>query len=141
LVAFFGVITISITQILMNVLNRTEGSVQMVFYMTFFSTLMTAPFAFFMWHTPSMQSLVWITLIAIFAIFNVYALVRAIKLAGISAMMPLDFTRLIVTAILAYFVFGEVPDKLTTLGAAIIIIGAIYVVKKERHAERMADSK
>ena len=140
-VAFFGVITISITQILMNVLNRTEGSVQMVFYMTFFSTLMTVPFAFFMWHTPSAESLVWITLIAIFAIFNVYALVRAIKMAGISAMMPLDFTRLIITAILAYFVFAEVPDKLTTLGAIIIIIGAIYVVKKERHAQRMADSK
>ena len=102
---------------------------------------MTAPFAFFMWQTPTPQSLVWIALIAIFAIFNVYALVRAIKLAGISAMMPLDFMRLIVTAILAYFVFAEVPDKLTTLGATIIIIGAIYVVKKEKHAERMADSK
>jgi drug/metabolite transporter (DMT)-like permease len=131
--ALTGVFLISVTQVLMNILNRTERSIVMVFYMALISSITTAPFAIYMWKTPSAESMTWISMIAVMAIFNVYALVRALKNAQIGVLMPLDFTRLIVTAILAYEVFGEHLDYMTTLGAVIILAGAIYTVRKERH--------
>ena len=132
LLAFMGIITLCITLIFFNILNRTEKEVVIVFYMTFFSTIMIFPAAIFFWQIPSLQSCFWIFLIAAFAIFNVFAMVSAIKHAGIGTLMPFDFTRLVMTALLAYFVFGEKLDWLTALGAVIILSAAIYVVKKER---------
>ncbi len=132
LLALTGVITLCITLIIFNILNRTEKQIVIVFYMTLFSTLMIAPPALLMWQTPSMESLFWTFLIAVFAIFNVFAMVSAVKNAGIGTLMPFDFTRLVMTAILAYFVFDEKLDWLTALGAVIILSAAVYVVKQEK---------
>ena len=140
-IALSGVLMVSVAQILMNILNRTESSIVVVFYMTLLSTLMSAPFAAYVWEVPTAESMFWITMIAIAAIFNVYAIVRAIKHAEIGVLMPLDFVRLIVTAILAYEIFDEKLDYMEALGAAVIIIGVIYTVRKERNVSRMANNK
>lgn len=131
--ALAGVFLISVTQILMTQLNKTEASIVLVFYMALLSTITTAPYALYTWETPSADSMMWISLIAVMAIFNVYALVRALKYSQIGVLMPLDFLRLIITAILAYEVFNEKLDYMTTLGAVIILAGAVYTVRKERH--------
>lgn len=132
MIAFFGIITLCVTLVLFNILNRTEKEVVIVFYMTFFSTIMISPFAFMHWQIPTGESLFWIFLIAAFAIFNVFAMVSGIKFAGISTLMPFDFVRLVMTAIVAYAVFDEKIDWMTALGAAIILSAAIYVMKREK---------
>ena len=139
LVAFFGIVTLCITLVFFNILNRTEKEVVIVFYMTIFSTIMILPFALMHWQIPTQESFFWIFLIAAFAIFNVFAMVSGIKFAGISTLMPFDFTRLIMTAIVAYFVFGEKLDWLTALGAVIILSAAIYVMKKEKRMTQITE--
>ena len=133
LVAFSGVILICITMIFFHILNRTESEIIIVFYMAFLSSIMMLPFGIYFWEVPTAESLFWTFLIAAFAIFNVFALVSSLKFAGIGTLMPFDFTRLITTAILAYFIFNENLDWLTAAGATIILCSAIYVVRKERH--------
>jgi drug/metabolite transporter (DMT)-like permease len=99
--------------------------------MTLLSTLMMLPFGIYYWETPAAENIFWAFMVAAFAIFNVFAIVTALKYAGIGTLMPFDFTRLIVTAILAYFLFDERLDVLTLIGAVIILSSAIYVVRKE----------
>jgi 4-hydroxybenzoate polyprenyltransferase len=41
--------------------------------------------------------------------------------------MPLDFTRLVFTAILAYIFFDETIDSQTILGSAVIVASAVYI--------------
>jgi len=129
--AFAGVILISITFIFFHILNQTESQLVIVFYMTLLSTLMMLPFGIYYWETPAAENIFWAFMVAAFAIFNVFAIVTALKHAGIGTLMPFDFTRLIVTAILAYFLFDEQLDVLTLIGAIIILSSAIYVVRKE----------
>ena len=136
LLAFMGIVTLCITLIIFNILNRTEREIVVVFYMAAFSTLMIFIPALFFWQIPDAETLFWIFLIAAFAIFNVFAMVSAIKNASIGTLMPFDFIRLVVTAILAYLVFGEKLDWLTALGAVIILSAAVYVVRKEKHASK-----
>ena len=61
---------------------------------------------------------------------------RAFALADASAILPLEFTRLPFVAVLAYVVFGEVPDKWVWLGAAVIFASSLYIAQREHAAHR-----
>jgi drug/metabolite transporter (DMT)-like permease len=63
---------------------------------------------------------------------------RAFALADASAILPLEFVRLPCVALLAYALFGEVPDRWVWLGAAIIFASTLYVANREHLAHRSA---
>ena len=65
----------------------------------------------------------------------------AFALADASAILPLEFTRLPFVAILAYIVFGEVPDQWVWLGAAVIFGSTLYIAHREHVAHRRARDK
>jgi drug/metabolite transporter (DMT)-like permease len=56
---------------------------------------------------------------------------RAYKEAEASVVMPFDFLRLPATALLAFALFGEIPDLWTWLGASVIFGASIYSVRHE----------
>ena len=62
--------------------------------------------------------------------------VKALKLGEASVIGNIQYTQLIYAAILGYFVFDEVPDVFTLIGAAIIIGSALYIVHREAIRKR-----
>jgi drug/metabolite transporter (DMT)-like permease len=56
---------------------------------------------------------------------------RAYAIADASALTPYDFTRLPFTALIAYLLFGESPDRWTWIGGAIIFIATVYIAHRE----------
>jgi drug/metabolite transporter (DMT)-like permease len=46
--------------------------------------------------------------------------------------MPFDFTRLPLVALIAYILFGQLPDLWTMIGAAVIFSATLYVTLRER---------
>ena len=52
-------------------------------------------------------------------------------LVDASAIMPLEFAKLPIIAVLAYLMFGEVPDKWVWLGAAVIFGSNFYIAHRE----------
>ncbi|MDE9450592.1 DMT family transporter [Aliiroseovarius sp. Z3] len=69
-----------------------------------------------------------------FGVSGYYAIVIALRMAETSIIMPFRYTRLIFSIILGIIVFGEDPDKLTYLGAAIVIGTGIYTFLREQKA-------
>ena len=60
----------------------------------------------------------------------------------VSALEPFNFIRLIIAALIGYFVFSELPDIWTWVGAAIIIASSTYIAHREALLSRttkMAD--
>ena len=51
----------------------------------------------------------------------------------ITIILPIDFTRLVFTLILAYWLFGETLDVWTGIGAIIILSSAVYMTHHEEH--------
>ena len=127
-----GVFLLSIVQILIKILNRTETPFKLFFYMIVYSAVVNIPLGIYFWQTPPMASLIWIAVIGAMAFVNMYPLIVALKYADISDLMPLDFTKLIFTAIFAYFVFGEELKITTLIGSVVILSGVYFVVNKER---------
>ena len=124
----------AITGILIKSLSATESPLRMVFYMNFFMLLFTAPFGLLHSTMPSLHTWGVLTIIAFCSLAMHLSMVRAYALAPLVTLMPFDFTRLISTAIFAYILFGETSDMTTWVGAAIIIVSAVVMARRDMKA-------
>lgn len=75
---------------------------------------------------PSTPLLPWVVLVSVTGLGAHFCLTTALKLAPAVTVMPLDFARLPVVALLGMAVFGEALDPFVFIGAA-IIFGANYL--------------
>lgn len=69
----------------------------------------------------------------IFGATGYYGIVQAMRIGEAAAVTPFRYTRLIFAIIAGILVFGERPDTLTLLGAALIIGTGLYTYLRERH--------
>lgn len=112
-------------------LTRTEPPETIVFYMAVFMTPLSLPFAFLHWHAVSASEWAGLLVVALFSTAAHLFVARAYAYADMVALLPLDFLRLIFTAVLAWLVFGELVDGPTVAGALIILVSSVYIVHRE----------
>ncbi|MYM53868.1 DMT family transporter [Thalassovita mangrovi] len=72
---------------------------------------------------PSMQSAPWLVLIGCAGLLAHFCLTTALSLAPASVVMPIDFTRLPIVAVVGMLVYGEVIDIWVAIGALVIFAG------------------
>lgn len=68
----------------------------------------------------------------IFGVAGYYAIVAAMRIGEASAITPFRYTRLLFSLIVGVLIFGESPDTMTLIGAAIIIGTGLYMFLRER---------
>ena len=56
---------------------------------------------------------------------------RAIQLAEVSQLQPIDFVRLPIIALFGYIVFAEKPGIWVWIGGAVIFLSTAYVTHRE----------
>ena len=112
-------------------LTSSESPETIAFYMAIFMLIGSIPFAIPYWQDFSSIELVQILLLSLFATAAHLFMARAFAQTEMVVLMPIDFTRLVFTAILAYFLFGETIDAQTATGAAIIASSTIYIAHRE----------
>lgn len=122
----------AVTMVIIKNLARTESSVTITVYMLLFMTPLSLPAALLYWQWPSAEQLIWLVLVALFGTLGQMAMAQAFRLADATAVMPLDFLKLIWGALLGYWFFNEIPGLWTWLGGALIFTGATYIVFREK---------
>lgn len=65
-------------------------------------------------------------------LFAYYGIVAAMRVGEVSFVTPFRYARLLFALVIGVSVFGESPDALTLIGAAIIVASGIYTVWRER---------
>ncbi len=123
---------------IIKVLAKTESSVTQTVYMGLFLTPITLVPALFVWEWPEPEHYLWFTAIGIVGSVGHIAFAQAVKLADSTAVLPLDFLRLIWASLVGFFLFAEVPDARSWLGGAVIFASATYIAFRE---SRLARSK
>ena len=128
-------VMIGLIMILIKILSRIESSATITFY----AALLGTPFALIaalpVWRTPSPEHWPWLIAIGFLGSLSQLAFTQAFKEADVTAVLPLDFTRLIWIAIIGYAVFGEIPDVWTWVGGAVIFSSATYIAFREIRAK------
>ena len=123
---FFG-----ITTVITKWLTRTEGAPTILFYMTLMQMLFGLAVSVFDWAPVALHNWPWLVLLAITGLSAHYCIVRALGYADATVVMPMDFLRLPVIAVLGFVVYAEPLDLVTLIGAVLIFAGNYYSIRRE----------
>jgi drug/metabolite transporter (DMT)-like permease len=117
--------------IVIKLLSRTESSVTITVYGAVFMMPFALLAAIPVWQTPTLEQLAWLGAIGALGSLNNLCIAQAFKEAEVSAVMPLEFTKLIWGSILGYFFFAEVPAIWTWVGGTVIFCSTSYITYRE----------
>jgi drug/metabolite transporter (DMT)-like permease len=94
--------------------------------------LVMAPFAIATWVWPT-DALLWTLVISLgfWGAVGHYFFILAYRRAPASSVAPFLYTQLLTMSVLGYAVFGDVPDRWTLAGSAIVVASGIYLVHRE----------
>ncbi len=136
LVMLLGSVAYAGSMITTKRIARTDSPLAVLFYMSLIQTLLGFPPALVHWVAPQLADLPWILAIGVGGITAHYSLTRAFKLADATLVMPIDFLRLPLIAIVAAIAYGEAIDPTIMIGAAIIFAGTYYSIWRESKSRR-----
>lgn len=87
------------------------------------------------WVTPNGHDLALLALVGIVAMLGLFCVNRALALAPASVVAPYQYSFILWAMILGYLVFGDVPEPLLLVGAAIIIAAGIFLFWREKEVD------
>jgi drug/metabolite transporter (DMT)-like permease len=88
----------------------------------------------FFWETPSPKQWLLLIWLGLLGAAGHFFMIKAFEKAPASLLAPFSYATLIWATILGFFLFGDLPDAWTILGAIIIISSGLYLVKRESSA-------
>jgi drug/metabolite transporter (DMT)-like permease len=133
LAAAASAVCFAATILMTKALTRGESIVSILFWLT----LMQGCFGFVtaaydgVMHWPTAQTLPWLALIGFCGVLAHTCLTTALSMAPASYVVPLDFLRLPVIAVVGMVFYSEAVDPLVMLGAAVIFTGNWINVRAE----------
>ena len=123
--------TIACNMLIIRIISQEDNARTVVFTFSIFTSIVTLLPALFVWETPSCEMLIALVLCGLLATLAHLLLTRAMSIAEMSAIAPLDFVRLLFAAGIGFIWFSEVPDIWTALGAMVITGSAVYIARRE----------
>lgn len=117
-------------------LSRTDSAFALTFYAALFMTPLTFVPAAFEWTHPTLGQLSWLVVLGSLGTAGHLAFAQALKIAEMSAVLPLDFLRLVWASMIGILVFGEIPTVWSLVGGAMIFGGASYIAFRESQLSR-----
>ncbi len=115
-------------------LTRRETALAIVFYMVVMQTVLGAVASSFVWAPMSWHQAPWLLLLAVTGLTAHYSLTRALAGADATFIMPMEFLRLPLVAVVGYLLYAEAFEVMTLLGAAIIFSGNYVSIRHETRA-------
>ena len=131
LLAIANAITIAITVLIVKKLTTTEKPITIVAYMALLQTPMALIPALFYWEWPTLITWTWLFCLAGAGTIGHLMYTKAIQLAEVSQLQPIDFVRLPIIALFGYIVFAEQPGIWVWIGGAVIFLSTAYVTHRE----------
>lgn len=127
LVAVFGAICAGGAYTVLRALSGKEHPLVVVFYFSVFSTVTLVPLAIYYFKPMSVMQFVYLILAGIFATFGQFGVTYGYKYAPASEISIYNFTGVIFSTILGYFIFGQSQDFVSYLGYIMIFVASLYV--------------
>ena len=85
---------------------------------------------------PSLETAPWLVLIGLAGLTAHYCLTHALSLAPAAVVMPIDFARLPMIALVGMLLYNETLDAWVFLGAAVIFVANYYNILSETRAHK-----
>lgn len=128
---FGSIISWTISNLTVKTMTKTDKTRNIVAQMTVFMFLFSLPFAIPHFKFIDFNAFVKFLFLGIISNLCYKLIAQAYRKNNLSLLQPFDFSRLIFTSFIAYFIFDEKPDFWIFLGSSIILIGLILSLKNK----------
>lgn len=116
---------------LVKLLTRTDSTISIVAWMSILLTIMSLPPALFYWQWPDLDQFLLLGVMGVLATIGHLGMTQALSLADTTAVMSIDFMRLIWAALIGIIFFSDAFDIYTWIGATIIFSSGLYIIFRE----------
>ena len=138
IVVLFAAFCFSIVHVCTKFLSKKDNASIILFVMFSMQLPVSIIFAYVFWTPPSWEDLPWLIFVGVTALSGHYTLTRALMLADATVILPIDFLRMPLIAILGYFLYSE-PFSVYIFIGAILIFGGNYfnIYMEQRNSEKL----
>jgi drug/metabolite transporter (DMT)-like permease len=117
-------------------LSSTDAPLAVIFWMSVIQTPITLATAAPEWVAPHLADLPWILAIGTGSFVAHYSLTRAMKLGDATLIVPIDFLRLPLIAVVGAVFYAEPLEAAVFIGAAVIFAGTYFSLVRETRVTR-----
>jgi len=122
-------------------LSQTESTATLLLYQSVFVGVLAGIPLFWWWVTPDLPGLLLLLLMGVVAALGQWTGIKALRLGEASVVGNVKYVSLIYAVLLGIVFFGEVPDRYTLAGAAIIIASSVYIAHRESMSAKRVGSR
>jgi drug/metabolite transporter (DMT)-like permease len=123
---------------MMKSLTRTETTLRIIFWMIVIQGAAGFFPSLYLWQWPSATVWGWLVVIAFCGTFSHYCMARAMLYAEATVVVPMDFLRVPLTALVGWLLYSERLDTFTVLGAALILTGNLLNLRSSERVPARA---
>ncbi len=116
---------------LVKFLTRSDSTTSIVAWMSILLTVFSLPMAWLNWATPTLEQFGVLLCMGILGTLGHLGMAKALSLADTTAVMSIDFMRLIWAALIGVYFFNDPFDGYTWIGAFIIFASGLYIIFRE----------
>lgn len=130
----------ALTLITSRQLSATEASHTILFYYSVSVIVALGVTMPWNWTTPPWQDLWLVLLVGLAGSFGQFFLNQAFRYGEVSLLAPLDYTGMIWGVLFGFMLWDELPTAWVVIGAAIIALCSIYIVRRETMRRRASNA-
>lgn len=122
----------------MKVLTRDHAPRVILVWSAFLGLAFSLPGAVLTWRIPEPVDLGLLCAMGVIGVINQACYIKGMSLGDAAAMAPIDYTRLIFTAAIGFFLFSEIPTVWTIAGALVVAGSTLFITLREQRLARSA---
>ena len=140
LIMLAGAVCFGISVVMVKSLTRTDSVVAIIFWMLIIQSVIGLVPAIAVWQTPEPWMWPWILLVSFTGMSSHFCMARALTYAEATVVMPMDFLRLPLSALIGFLLYSERIDAFTAIGAALILAGNLFNMQRRAREPEVATS-
>lgn len=135
-----GAVGFGISVVMVKSLTRTETVVAIIFWMLIIQSAIGLIPATMVWRTPEAWMWPWILIVSFTGMSSHFCMARALTYAEATVVMPMDFLRLPLSALIGFLLYSEQIDLFTAVGATLILAGNLFNLQRRAREPEIATS-
>jgi drug/metabolite transporter (DMT)-like permease len=135
LVMLAGAVAFGISIVMVKSLTRTDNVVRIIFWMLVIQSAVGLIPAMSTWQNPPASLWPWVLVISFTGMSSHFCLARALAHADTTVVMPMDFLRLPLSALIGWLLYQEQIDMFTGAGALLILGGNLVNLQRRTAAD------
>ena len=120
----------------MKVMTRDHSPMVLLVWAATLGLILAIPGAALNWRWPTLPDLGLLALMGVMGTVTQACYIRGMAVGDAAAMAPVDYIRLVFSALAGFMLFHEVPGVWTLVGAGVVVASTLFITWREHLASR-----